>query len=133
MNKKIWLILLAIVLIIIDQAVKRWVVSHPLFIINNPYLFFGFGPKFDLFLLSVLLVALLGYFLLCKNNRLNLGIILIISGAAANLIDRFLRGAVLDYLTIQVGFKLVFNLADLYLVAGLVVYLYADLINKKTC
>lgn len=49
-----------------------------------------------------------------------LGLTLAISGALSNLYDRFLRGYVVDYISIKKGFlkKLVINLGDIAIFAG---------------
>lgn len=54
------------------------------------------------------------------NNVGKVGIILIISGAIGNLIDRVRLGFVVDYLDFHIIWNYVFNLADCFVVIGTV-------------
>lgn len=49
-----------------------------------------------------------------------LGIILIISGALGNLIDRVRLGFVVDYFDFRIIWEYVFNIADVFVVVGTV-------------
>ena len=51
-----------------------------------------------------------------------MGLTLIIGGGLSNLFDRVLRGGVIDF--IDLGWGSVFNLADVFITLGLVLYLY---------
>lgn len=69
-----------------------------------------------------------------KNDWLYVfGIGLIISGAIGNLVDRLFLGYVRDFISIKL-FSFVFNLADLFITAGVIcflVYLLISLIKEK--
>lgn len=56
------------------------------------------------------------------------GISLALAGALSNLYDRFARGYVVDYFSVQVGVlkKVVFNLADLCIMAGAVLIVISE-------
>ena len=61
------------------------------------------------------------------------GIGLILSGAIGNLVDRLFLGYVRDFISIKL-FSFVFNLADLFITAGVIcflVYLLISLIKEK--
>ena len=69
-----------------------------------------------------------------KNDCLYIfGIGLILSGAIGNLVDRLFLGYVRDFISIKL-FSFVFNLADLFITAGVIcflVYLLISLIKEK--
>ena len=69
-----------------------------------------------------------------KNDWLYIfGIGLILSGAIGNLVDRLFLGYVRDFISIKL-FSFVFNLADLFITAGVIcflVYLLISLIKEK--
>ena len=52
------------------------------------------------------------------NNLGKIGILLVISGAIGNLIDRVRLGFVVDYLDFHIIWSYVFNLADCFVVVG---------------
>jgi signal peptidase II len=84
-------------------------------------------------IISIIFIILLIYsFFLIKSQQINLyGNFMIIGGAIANLIDRFLNGCVYDF--IDFHFKnihfYVFNIADSFIVIGAMLILFID--NKK--
>lgn len=55
-----------------------------------------------------------------KNPAARLALALTIGGSASNLFDRYVRGYVVDYFSIQLGplKKVVFNLGDLFVIFG---------------
>lgn len=104
------------------------------FMMNDKFAFggqlFGFNfqiPMYVLIIISILAVIFLGYLLYQEvNNKFNLyslSLIFLTAGAAGNLVDRILYGAVIDYIGIPflpfVGHTL-FNLADALLNVGIV-------------
>jgi lipoprotein signal peptidase len=81
-------------------------------------------PQFIIITLSLLILLLLVYLL--KNSKKNtfayrLGLILIIFGAASNLIDRILFSYTADYVLILTG---VINLADIMIVSGFGLFVF---------
>lgn len=98
--------------------------------IRNPGLALGiFSGKFGL-ILGLQVLVLVALFILKKlyfssNIIINSSFILIYSGAVGNNIDRLVHGYVVDFIDIQIW--PVFNLADSYIVVGviaLILYLY---------
>ena len=81
------------------------------------------------------LVILLVCFLLilpAKGKKgLKIGGALIIGGGLSNVLDRFLRGYVVDYVRLKTPFKwlnrFIFNIADFCLFTGALIMLFASL------
>lgn len=144
MKKKYIIIsLLILLLILFDQGIKLLVVktilNEPVIIIDNflKFIFvkntgaaFGFlGNSMNL--LIILTVTLLYYLIneIRRNIDSKLSIIslsLIISGAIGNLIDRLVRGYVIDYISFTL-FKremAVFNAADIFITFGVILLMY---------
>ena len=91
--------LIIFLLIGIDQVSKVWALNY---------------------LKDVGSISILYY--LHKNNNISIigksGIILIISGAIGNLIDRVRLGFVVDYFDFRFIWEYVFNVADVFVVIG---------------
>ena len=80
----------------------------------------GFAQGFDLWTLFAA-IGLLGVPVLAKRSPdrpMLIGAALLASGALGNLLDRLLAGAVTDF--IDIGAPIVFNVADVALLAGCV-------------
>jgi signal peptidase II len=85
---------------------------------------------------AAVLVALLGY---CLGSTSNNPIVLpalsvIIGGGLSNLIDRLLYGGyVLDFLNMGIGSLRtgIFNVADVFIMTGVVVFLFSDQLSRK--
>lgn len=100
----------------------------------NPGAAFGIFPNQRIFFLLVgaILLILAAYFYpkLKKTDRfLRLGSITLVGGAAANLIDRARTGQVIDFLDFRVW--PVFNIADIAIVFGMFVMIYAILFKVE--
>lgn len=91
-------------------------------------------------LVKVISCVMLGMLLLAfaiilpkKGNSLNkLGLSLILGGAVSNVADRFLKGKVVDYFSINVGKlkKIILNIADLAIFIGSFILLLASLFHR---
>lgn len=146
-KKYLYIVLFIIGLVLIDQVSKLLVVNYlsdKIVLINNFFSLdyvkntgaaFGFfsGNIFFLVLITLALVIYLIYEL--KQNidkKFNLVfIILIISGAIGNLIDRVFRGFVVDFISfILFNSQMpVFNIADIFVtcgVAGLIFVIFKE-------
>src|SRR3990167_772818 len=127
------LILLISLLIVIDQLIKWWVIKyHPSFVFENKGIVFGFIQNEAISYL-LLAIGFLILILLILKTRLSfivyrLSLVLIITGAMSNLIDRIFRGYVVDYF-IFFGFNH-FNLADVFIIVGVILYLQQTLKHK---
>lgn len=79
----------------------------------------GGWPINLLIILAILILSAVLVYQYKKNNQHRVGcLLLIILGAASNLLDRFKYGGVIDYL--DLSFFTVFNLADCLIVAGVI-------------
>ncbi len=124
------------ILIGLDQIIKSWALtdlkeggSIPVIkdIFNLTYVEnrgAAFGMLQDnqtIFIIVAFVASCYGlYYLHTKkvNNFGKVGILLIISGAIGNLIDRVRLGFVVDYLDFHIIWSYVFNLADCFVVIG---------------
>lgn len=145
--KKRNIIIFSIILIIIDQIIKYLVhnyIINDIVIINN---FFSitnlsnYGAAFGIlsnniyFLIFISLILI--YFIISeikKNNNKGyiISLLMILSGALGNLIDRIFRGYVVDYLSFElfnISFP-VFNFADMLITFG-TIYLIYMIIKEK--
>ena len=110
---------------------------------HNPGAFLGLGssmPEFWRHVLftvggTTLLFGLLGYALLAKSLH-SVGVFAIalyFAGGASNIIDRWAYGGyVVDFLNVGIGaFRTgIFNFADMFIMAGGVVFLASELLRK---
>ena len=145
-NKTIKLIvILVIILIIIDQASKILVsnfvtesIGNEIFkleITNNTGMAFGFNDGNNKnIILTIFVLGIIISFI--KNqleridNKTAVSISLVLGGACSNLIDRFFRGSILDFIKI---YKLPnFNLADIFIIVGwiLIIIFLVDFTRK---
>ena len=105
--------------------------------IENTGAFLGFGDQFSphlrlvLFVgfVSLLLTGLLIYLLCSRRLRLTALVAggLILGGGVSNLIDRILnRGAVVDFMNVGIGPLRtgIFNMADLAVMAGVILFVF---------
>jgi len=89
---------------------------------TNPGIAFGLLSNYGgILLIPALIATILLIFIYCKLARgkilLKWGVVLILSGALSNLLDRVLGGSVIDYLLLRY-FPYTFNLADVSILAG---------------
>lgn len=132
--------LIALILVFSDQLIKWWMVSyHSSLVIANHGIIFGLidNPIISYAILAIGVVFLV-WMIKSHSRRLGFGtptvasglsFSLIIAGAVSNLIDRIFRGYIVDYvhfLNINV-----FNLADVFIVAGVLIYAYQIFTSKK--
>ena len=124
------------ILIGLDQIIKYWALNHlqgvgSISVINNIFNLtyvenrgaaFGMLQNNQTIFIAVAAIASCYglYYLHTKkvNNIGKTGIILVISGAIGNLIDRVRLGFVVDYLDFHIIWSYVFNLADCFVVVG---------------
>lgn len=89
---------------------------------QNPGIAFGLFQNYDnFFIISALIAVLFIVFIYWKTNiekkLFRWGLLLILSGAVSNLIDRIIYGSVIDYLLFN-KFPYSFNLADTSILTG---------------
>lgn len=140
------------ILIALDQIIKYWALNYlqgveSIPIINNVFNLTyvenrgaAFGMLQNNQIIFIIVAAIAScyglYYLHTKkvNNIGKVGIILIISGAIGNLIDRIRLGFVVDYLDFHIIWSYVFNLADCFVVVGtilLCIYIITSEEDKK--
>lgn len=146
-NKTVKLIvIITIVLIIIDQVSKVLVSNYLKEPIGNDNfkleIYYNSGMALGLnegnvknIVISIFVLAIVISFIKNQIERIDtktaIAISMIIGGAFGNLIDRFFRGSVLDF--IKISIFPVFNLADCFVVVGwilIVVFLIIFSIKK---
>lgn len=124
--------ILSILLIIIDQLSKLLIIAYVKAPIGNDYfkievvsntgIAFGFNNSSNItnILLSLIVIALIIRFIKMQNERIDnktmVALSLMISGGISNVIDRFIRGGVIDFIKIM-HFP-IFNIADIFIVVG---------------
>lgn len=140
------------ILIGLDQIIKYWALNYlqvveSIPVINNIFnltYLENRGAAFGMlqnnqtiFIVVAAIASCYGiYYLHTKkmNNIGKIGIILVISGAIGNLIDRVRLGFVVDYLDFHIIWNYVFNLADCFVVVGtilLCIYIITSEEDKK--
>lgn len=156
-NKTVVLsLIVSVILIIIDQITKVWALDVlkpegtiefiPGFLqftyVENRGAAFGMFQQatIPLALVSTIVIAVLIFALLkgyVKSSYLIWTLALIIAGGAGNVIDRFYRGFVVDFLDVQISFLRnfpVFNFADCCVTVGgfmLLIYLLVTELTKN--
>lgn len=142
--RKLYGPLAAVILILLDQLSKQWIVNHiPLNAIRKcvPGIFSltylrNYGAAFSIlqnqqWFFMVITLAVVGaacyYFI--KNINGNFwflfGLLLIISGGIGNFIDRLRLGYVVDMVHLDFMNFAIFNVADSYLTVGVVILFIA--------
>ena len=142
--RRLYFPLAAVMLILLDQLSKQWIVNHiPLNAIRKcvPGIFSltylrNYGAAFSIlqnqqWLFTVITLAVVGaacyYFI--KNINGNFwflfGLLLIISGGIGNFIDRLRLGYVVDMVRLDFMNFAIFNVADSYLTVGVVILFIA--------
>jgi len=131
------ILLLIPLLILLDQVAKFIFINKIILIKGFPIILFrqNTGIAFSLLqnqnimliLINMFIIFLLAY-LYFKNINMRLGLILMISGAVSNTLDRIFYGYVVDF--INFGFWPVFNLADAFASVGLFI-IVIKLIKEK--
>ena len=137
-----WDKILFVTVVALDQFVKGIIAasmipgeSIPIFkhifhitYVLNPGAAFGILPhQRELFLFAgaLILIATFIFYIKMKNSdgTLKFGLITLISGATANLIDRFQNGLVIDFIDLRVW--PVFNIADVAIIIGVCCMIYS--------
>lgn len=140
------------ILIGLDQIIKYWALNYlqvveSIPVINNIFnltyvenrgaAFGMLQNNQTIFIVVAAVASCYGlYYLHTKkmNNIGKIGILLVISGAIGNLIDRVRLGFVVDYLDFHIIWNYVFNLADCFVVVGtilLCIYIITSEEDKK--
>ncbi len=124
-NLNIFPLIIICAVAVVDQLTKLWSVSRGLSICNRGFAF-GLWSSGNLFLSFVLpfLITAAVIFLLLRSSSLGLRIALalIAGGGISNMIDRMVRGCVVDFVDLKIWPS--FNLADSAITVGVAVLLF---------
>lgn len=148
MKKSLFVPLIVIAIVIIDQATKYLISTFMspldsieifpfLHIINIRNTGAAFGMFRDLsssFFIIVSLVAIVFVISLIVRNVYSLtGLSLILGGAIGNLIDRLLNGKVVDFIDFSIGsfHWPAFNVADSALTVGIAIIIIKSILKKS--
>lgn len=99
---------------------------------------FNFLMPVVLSVLTAVIIVWLIYYLFKKAlSYERLPIAMIIGGALGNLLDRIRFGAVADFIQWHIGglwtFPAIFNVGDMFITFGVILYLVNMFINRKKC
>lgn len=126
-------------LLVIDQLSKIWALTylkdigsipiienvfHLTYVENRGAAFGMLQNNQIIFIVVALVASIYGLYYLSKNKvhiTGKVGIILVISGAIGNLIDRVRLGFVVDYFDFRFIWDYVFNVADIFVVVGTII------------
>jgi lipoprotein signal peptidase len=116
MKIKIKLFFLFFILVLADQIIKS---ISSFFICNkNIACSIPIAPAIFYFIWIVIIAVLIYLLTKTKSYYQKIFLILILSGAISNIIDRLRFGCVVDYIDLK--FFPVFNLADVYITLGVI-------------
>lgn len=112
-------------------------IFHLTYVENRGAAFGMFENNQIIFVIIALIAAFIGLYWLHKNKeKINIvgkaSVIMIVSGAIGNLIDRLRLGFVVDYFDFRIIWQYVFNFADVLVVCGTIllcfyILKYADI------
>ena len=132
-------IIAVVVLILLDQGTKLWALASlkpihnmtlvegfmDLTFVENRGVAFGMfsGQRWFILLLTGIIAAGLIWFYVTMPKKkeyfpLRVSLVLVLSGAIGNIIDRLFRGYVVDFFEFTFFEWPVFNVADIYVVVG---------------
>lgn len=122
--------IIILVLIAIDQIIK-FIVVNTKTVTNNPNFLenyggaFGIGGNSTIFfiLVNIVVLGIIIKFIISQKDRVDTKTLasftFILAGGFSNLIDRIVRGFVVDYIDVTKLFDFpVFNIADIFIVIG---------------
>ena len=136
------------VIILIAQAINIYVVANvkdaskvllngflQLTYVENTGGAFGIGANdtIGFILINILVLGIIIHFMISQVDRIDrktmMSLNLMLSGGISNLIDRIVRGFVVDYIDVSQIFKFpVFNLADICIFLGWIILIISILI-----
>lgn len=141
--RKIYIVIFVLLLFIVDRITKllafkflinglfcsKNIIGLKLFL--NKGIAFGIPiPQiFSIVATSIIIIILINLLIKARINIL--ADLIIIMGAFSNFLDRAYYGGVIDFITIK--YMPIFNLADIYIIFGLLISIYSlKRINKQT-
>lgn len=125
-------LILFVILVFIDQLVKLVVISRGFsYALNNglPILSNISISGIFYFIFSTALVLLFYFMRRIIKVNIDFPIALILSGITSNLIDRLSRDGVVDYINLKIW--PIFNISDLFVVIGIILFITKILFNNS--
>lgn len=124
--------LVSIGLIFVDQLSKYIIRSSGGFYICNKGISFGIHLGLGIFyLLWIIITASIVLAIIKSHSRwTTIGLIIVLSGALSNIIDRLFFGCVIDFIDIKVW--PVFNIADICISFGVILLITKNILQKKS-
>ena len=146
--KRLYYILISLFIFIGDQITKYLISINFNSIISKDTFIFKFdlvknygaafnllsGNRLILSSISILISIVLTYYILSANNKVKLELLscaFILAGTLGNGIDRITKGYVIDFINLNFINFPVFNLADIAINIGFVLFLYSLIRNQK--
>lgn len=153
MKKRYTIMTIMVFLLIgIDQLIKSFIVGDKGMSISNGSIGYiqNFGGAFGIgenstalfILINIVVLGIIIKFIYSQKDRIDNEILtsftLILSGGFSNLIDRVVRGCVVDYIDVTKYIKFpIFNIADIFVVVGcimlfvfIIIYWYKEIKEK---
>ncbi|MBR4953707.1 MAG: signal peptidase II [Oscillospiraceae bacterium] len=143
--------IVAIIALIIDQAVKYWTTTHIVLMTGTKKFIPGFiyltnyhnegaafsmlsGARWLFVALCIIFVGVVIYVLatdIIKGKIARWSAVMVLAGAVGNCIDRILNGYVVDMFVFEFVDFAVFNVADIYITCGAIVFCLCVLLDKS--
>lgn len=122
-------------IIIIDQLTKFFITDKKIDIISGVLSFrylknygiaFGLGENFKIpiIIINLFIVIIISIFIikLDLDKKVYICLFMVLGGAISNLIDRIFRGFVIDFFYIEFSHFPVFNIADIFIILGILLF-----------
>ena len=146
--KRLYFILISIVIILTDQLAKLAISLHSKSLIEKDFIIISldyvknFGAAFNILsgsriflsIVSITIAIILTYIILNKKTISNIdlyGYSFILGGTIGNGVDRVIKGYVIDFINFNFIEFPVFNFADISINVGLMLIIYGFIKNKK--
>ena len=124
-KRLIWSIVLVLLLLIIDQSIKIYVLKNNL---NHKVFGIAQGSTITFVITNIIVLGLIVRFIYLQQNEIDtktlIMLLLIFAGGLSNFLDRITLGFIVDYINVlpQINFPR-FNFADVYIVVGWVAFI----------
>ena len=146
--KRLYFILLSLIIALIDQLSKHIISEYKYLLINKEIIIFNIdyvknygaafsllsGSRFFLSLISIIITILLIYFIFNKIIISKIDLLsysFILGGTIGNGIDRIIKGYVIDFINLNFIDFPVFNIADISINIGLLLFIYGFIKYKR--
>ena len=148
LQTKIYFLSLSTFIILIDQFTKYFMLNNHKILLKKEFLLFrldfvkNYGAAFNLFsgsriflsVISLIITIILLYIILNQKNISNINLLslsFILGGTIGNGFDRISKGYVIDFISLNFINFPIFNIADISINIGLIIFIYG-FIKKKS-